>query len=166
MILSTTPFRMYKNRYHLNNFVYHKCDSLYFSSTKKLAWLIDWEFYAVSAIFQQCNDEKAIINIFYLKSKTRCRHYGGVFCIYFLDDRINFRDGHLYFHHNADTVPALNDKFECKVHGRYLTFYNERLPNVQYPDLYSSSAVIQLCEVNILGEYLCSVPWGISICIC
>ena len=87
------------------------------------------------------------------------------FSVYVSDDRNNFKGGHLCFHHNADTLPALIGEFECKVHGRYLTFYNERLPNVQYPDLYSSSAVIQLCEVNILGEYSCLVPCAISICI-
>nr|XP_022309675.1 multiple epidermal growth factor-like domains protein 6 [Crassostrea virginica] len=73
------------------------------------------------------------------------------FSVYVSDERNNFKGGHLCFHHNADTLPAQIGEFECKVHGRYLTFYNERLPNVQYPDLYSSSAVIQLCEVNILG---------------
>ncbi|XP_062622133.1 multiple epidermal growth factor-like domains protein 10 [Saccostrea cucullata] len=73
------------------------------------------------------------------------------FSLYISDDDINFRNGHLCYNHNDSTLPELYMEINCKVHGRFLTFYNERLPDVKYPDGYSATAIIQLCEITVTG---------------
>ena len=73
------------------------------------------------------------------------------FSLYVSDSDVDFQSGHLCNHHNSSTLPELVQEIRCKVHGRYLTFYNERLPDVKYPDGYSPSAMIQLCEINVYG---------------
>lgn len=73
------------------------------------------------------------------------------FSLYVSDDEVDFQNGHLCNHHNESTLPELVQEIECKVHGRYVTFYNERIPDGRYPDGYSPTAVIQLCEINVYG---------------
>jgi hypothetical protein len=73
------------------------------------------------------------------------------FSLYVSDCDVDFQSGHLCYHHNTSTLPELVQEIRCKVHGRYLTFYNERLPDVTYPNGYSPSAMIQLCEINVYG---------------
>lgn len=73
------------------------------------------------------------------------------FSVYVSDNSTHFRNGHLCFHHNALSLPALILEFQCRVHGRYFTFYNERRQDVKYPEAYSTYAIVELCEVEILG---------------
>uniref|UniRef100_K1PD74 Multiple epidermal growth factor-like domains 6 n=1 Tax=Magallana gigas TaxID=29159 RepID=K1PD74_MAGGI len=73
------------------------------------------------------------------------------FSVYVSDNSTHFRNGHLCFHHNASSLPALILEFQCRVHGRYFTFYNERRQDVKYPEAYSTYAIVELCEVEILG---------------
>nr|XP_034315398.1 multiple epidermal growth factor-like domains protein 10 isoform X2 [Crassostrea gigas] len=63
-----------------------------------------------------------------------------------------------------DNIPAVFT-ITCPVHGQYVIYYNERLPGVTYPDEYSKSVTIILCEVEVYGcpatGYFgsnCSVP--------
>lgn len=44
---------------------------------------------------------------------------------------------------------------QCEMIGRYVTIYNERLPEQTYPDYYSSTAELELCEVEVYGK--CSI---------
>ncbi|XP_078329596.1 uncharacterized protein LOC111116882 [Crassostrea virginica] len=49
-------------------------------------------------------------------------------------------------------LPALNLTTPCITSGRYVTFYNERLPEVTYPNGYVMSLVYtELCEVTVHG---------------
>lgn len=79
------------------------------------------------------------------------------FSVYVSDNSTHFRKGHLCFHHNASSLPALILEFQCRVHGRYFTFYNERRQEVKYPEAYSTYAIVELREVEILGKWILNI---------
>lgn len=55
-----------------------------------------------------------------------------------------YKDGH--------QLPPLNFTKICTKSGRYVIFYNERLNEVQYPELYEVvNVVTELCEVTVQG---------------
>lgn len=63
-----------------------------------------------------------------------------------------------------DTIPPVFN-ITCSIHGQYVIYYNERLPDVRYPRDYSHDASNNLCEVEVYGcpklGYFgqnCSVP--------
>lgn len=63
-------------------------------------------------------------------------------------------DGQLCFKDtsfNRGTVPATLN-ITCIVHGQYIIYYNERLPNKTYPSYYSPDAHNELCEVEVYGK--------------
>lgn len=52
-------------------------------------------------------------------------------------------------------LPPLNFTATCVKHGRYVTFYNERVDRVHYPVDYRINAVYtELCEVIVSGNNL------------
>ncbi|XP_062609303.1 multiple epidermal growth factor-like domains protein 10 [Saccostrea cucullata] len=56
---------------------------------------------------------------------------------------------------NGPELPPLDFTINCSKHGRYIKYYNERLPNIDYPDVYELQAYSQLCEVTVEG---CRTP--------
>nr|XP_022311806.1 receptor-type tyrosine-protein phosphatase epsilon-like isoform X2 [Crassostrea virginica] len=62
-------------------------------------------------------------------------------------------DGHLCFHEiqKVNSTPSEDQRISCSVHGRYVFYYNERLPNVTYPSYYSPTAFYELCELEVYG---------------
>eukprot|EP00105_Crassostrea_gigas_P046560 XP_019930708.1 PREDICTED: uncharacterized protein LOC105347850 [Crassostrea gigas] len=62
-------------------------------------------------------------------------------------------DGYLCSH-EIQTVagtPSEDQRINCSVHGRYVIYYNERRPDVDYPSYYSGFAYSELCEVEVYG---------------
>lgn len=62
-------------------------------------------------------------------------------------------DAYLCFH-EIQTVagtPSEDQRINCSVHGRYVIYYNERRPDVDYPSYYSGFAYSELCEVEVYG---------------
>uniref|UniRef100_A0A8W8NTP0 Tyrosine-protein kinase receptor Tie-1 n=1 Tax=Magallana gigas TaxID=29159 RepID=A0A8W8NTP0_MAGGI len=62
------------------------------------------------------------------------------------DGKLCFKDTSF----NRTTVPAILN-ITCIVHGKYVIYYNERLPNGGYPIYYSPDAHNELCEVEVYG---------------
>ena len=62
------------------------------------------------------------------------------------DGVVCFRDTKL----NRSTIPAVFD-IDCHVTGRYVIYYNERNPELSYPQDYSQFAYAELCEVEVYG---------------
>ena len=58
-----------------------------------------------------------------------------------------FRDTKL----NRSTIPAVFD-IDCHVAGRFVIYYNERNPQLGYPQDYSQFAYAELCEVEVYGK--------------
>lgn len=69
-----------------------------------------------------------------------------------VSDTKDWRGGHVCFHHNDLTAPSSVKNVTCPVHGRYVTFYNERNATDVYPLIFSKFAYIQLCELEVLGK--------------
>ncbi|XP_078330666.1 uncharacterized protein LOC144624643 [Crassostrea virginica] len=62
------------------------------------------------------------------------------------------RDNSSLCYKDGPKLPALNFMTTCITSGRYVTFYNERLPGVKYPDGYVVDHVYtELCEVTVHG---------------
>ena len=70
-------------------------------------------------------------------SNTTSR-YGGVLC---------FRDTNFI----RDTLPAVVN-ISCPHVGRYIIYYNERLPGHTYPSDYAQYTYTALCEVEVYGK--------------
>lgn len=65
-----------------------------------------------------------------------------IFIIHF---QLQYKDGPL--------LPPLNFTATCLKQGRYVTFYNERIERVRYPEGYQINAVYtELCEVIVEGN--------------
>lgn len=57
--------------------------------------------------------------------------------------------GHLCYK-DGPQLPPLDFNTNCLTHGRYVIFYNERLPGTTYPMGYELAPVFtQLCEVTV-----------------
>lgn len=69
-----------------------------------------------------------------------------------VSDTKDWWGGHVCFHHNDLTAPSSVKNVTCPVHGRYVTFYNERNATDVYPLIFSKFAYIQLCELEVLGK--------------
>lgn len=54
------------------------------------------------------------------------------------------------------TVPPYID-IVCSVVGRFVIYYNERLPGIDYPNDYSTYAFSDLCEVEVYGNIVIGV---------
>ena len=63
------------------------------------------------------------------------------------------RDNTSLCYKDGPKLPALNFTTPCIKSGRYVDFYNERLPGVTYPDEYVVDSVYtELCEVIVHGK--------------
>ncbi|XP_062616358.1 multiple epidermal growth factor-like domains protein 10, partial [Saccostrea cucullata] len=62
-------------------------------------------------------------------------------------------DGMLCFHDEEYNITTITDvvNITCTVHGRYVIYYNERIPSKEYPQDYSRTAYSELCEVEVYG---------------
>lgn len=59
--------------------------------------------------------------------------------------------GHLCYKDGPE-LPLLDFNTNCITHGRYIIFYNERLPGATYPMGYELMSVFtELCEVTVTG---------------
>nr|XP_034321168.1 multiple epidermal growth factor-like domains protein 10 isoform X2 [Crassostrea gigas] len=68
-------------------------------------------------------------------------------------------DGYLCYHDESTKESTLssNQHINCTLHGRYVIYYNERKPGVNYPTFYSKYAYHELCELEIYG---CNGTYG------
>uniref|UniRef100_K1RB57 Uncharacterized protein n=1 Tax=Magallana gigas TaxID=29159 RepID=K1RB57_MAGGI len=63
------------------------------------------------------------------------------------------RDGVVCYQDTQYTASTIPDKVEifCSVIGRFVFYYNERLPGIRYPKDYSKYAYGDLCEIEVSG---------------
>ena len=68
------------------------------------------------------------------------------------------RDKSSLCYKDGPQLPPLNFSTACIKYGRYVTFYNERLPGVTYPDGYVVDHIYtELCEVTVHGKKKLSI---------
>ncbi|XP_061190757.1 multiple epidermal growth factor-like domains protein 10 [Saccostrea echinata] len=58
---------------------------------------------------------------------------------------------HLCYHDIQNGTNSPNITIECVDRGRYVMFYNVRDPGEHYPEYYSSSAFVEICELEVYG---------------
>ena len=86
---------------------------------------------------------------FYLESRQRGRFAG--FSLYISNN--GSMDNSSLCYKDGPQLPSLNFTTICITSGRYVTFYNERLDRVSYPEGYTLSLVYtELCEVIVQGR--------------
>lgn len=63
-------------------------------------------------------------------------------------------DGYLCYHDKSTKEGTLSSDqhINCTLHGRYVIYYNERTPGVNYPTFYSKYAYHELCELEVYGK--------------
>nr|XP_034319168.1 multiple epidermal growth factor-like domains protein 11 isoform X2 [Crassostrea gigas] len=68
-------------------------------------------------------------------------------------------DGYLCYHDKSTIEGTLSSDqhINCTLHGRYVIYYNERKPGVNYPTFYSKYAYHELCELEVYG---CNGTYG------
>lgn len=89
-------------------------------------------------------------------SESTYRKFFAGFSLY-ISNSTNPNNESLCYHRlqNGTNSPPSVMSIQCEMIGRYVTIYNERLPEQTYPDYYSSTAELELCEVEVYGK--CSI---------
>nr|XP_034316953.1 uncharacterized protein LOC117686264 [Crassostrea gigas] len=112
------------------------------------------------------------VDIYYRKEsdsayESTYRKFFAGFSLY-ISNSTNPNNESLCYHRlqNGTNSPPSVMSIQCEMVGRYVTIYNERLPEQTYPEYYSSTAELELCEVEVYGcqgisqygEYCLSCP--------
>ncbi|XP_062567736.1 multiple epidermal growth factor-like domains protein 10 [Saccostrea cucullata] len=92
---------------------------------------------------------RTIVASFLVTKEIRQRGRFAGFSLY-LSNTTSKDDGYLCYKDGPE-LPPLDFNTTCIKHGRYLTFYNERLLKISYPDEYESMVITELCEVMVYG---------------
>lgn len=61
--------------------------------------------------------------------------------------------GHLCYNDQTNGTPSIDQTIQCSIYGRYVIYYNTRIPNY-YVSYLSEYAYNELCEVEVYGEYI------------
>lgn len=76
------------------------------------------------------------------------------FSLYVSDSDADMKSSNLCYN-DTPLLPPLNFTTICLKQGRYIIYYNERLPGATYPTEYELKNVYtELCEVKVQGKYL------------
>ncbi|XP_062575161.1 multiple epidermal growth factor-like domains protein 10 isoform X6 [Saccostrea cucullata] len=86
----------------------------------------------------------------YLEQRQRERMYGYKLYISNSTDFSLLHQAYLCYNHTGPELPELNVTHVCVSFGRYVIFYNERIPGVTYPNN-KRYTYTQLCEVIVQG---------------
>ena len=84
---------------------------------------------------------------FYLETRQRGRFAG--FSLFISNN--GSLDRSFLCYKDIHQLPSLNFTTTCLTSGRYVTFYNERLDDVTYPEEYIQTVYTELCEVIVHG---------------
>ncbi|XP_062587741.1 uncharacterized protein LOC134249391 [Saccostrea cucullata] len=69
----------------------------------------------------------------------------------FVSNTTEIRNSYLCYKDGPE-LPLLNFIIVCSIKGRFVTYYNERISGVTYPDEYQTTGVVtELCEVQVLA---------------
>uniref|UniRef100_A0A8W8MHY4 Scavenger receptor class F member 2 n=1 Tax=Magallana gigas TaxID=29159 RepID=A0A8W8MHY4_MAGGI len=77
----------------------------------------------------------------------------------FVSNTTSKDDGYLCYHDKSTDQNMLtaDQHINCTLQGRYVIYYNERKPGVNYPTFYSKYAYHELCELEVYG---CNGTYG------
>lgn len=58
----------------------------------------------------------------------------------------------LCYQHTGSELPNILQNITCDQFGKHVIIYNERKVGVTYPDGYSDIALLEFCDVQIIGK--------------
>ncbi|XP_061170707.1 multiple epidermal growth factor-like domains protein 10 [Saccostrea echinata] len=112
------------------------------SSTHTVWWRVDlgkiYSIYSINVLFKNYDG---------YEMRQRGRFAG--FSLYLSNSSLRMIDFLCY--EDGKELPPLNFTTPCVGYGRYVTFYNQRLHEIKYPDGYESTTITELCEVIVNG---------------
>nr|XP_022305063.1 receptor-type tyrosine-protein phosphatase epsilon-like [Crassostrea virginica] len=112
------------------------------NSDKTVWWKVDlggvYSIYSVNILFKKYDGEE-----------TRQRGRFAGFSLFV--SKNGSMDSSSLCYKDGPQLPPLNFTTTCITSGRYVTFYNERLDGVTYPEGYELLAFTELCEVIVQG---------------
>ena len=74
----------------------------------------------------------------------------------YVSNTTNTENYRLCFHEiqSENNKPSDDQRINCSFHGRYVIYYNERLPGRSYPGYFSPYAFYELCELEVYGKLI------------
>ncbi|XP_061185193.1 protein draper-like [Saccostrea echinata] len=112
------------------------------SITNTVWWRVDlgkiFSIYSINVVFKNYGG---------YEMRQRGRIAG--FSLYLSNSSLRIIDFLCY--EDGKELPPLNFTTPCVGYGRYVTFYNQRLDEIKYPDGYERRTITELCEVIVKG---------------
>lgn len=94
--------------------------------------------------------------------------YHAGFALYISNTKCDGPTGGQLCYKNNDVKPPLQSDHICQIHGRYVTYYNERTVSGSNlpPGVVNTETIAELCEVQVFGGHILETSLFFSLIYC